>query len=74
MGEWYLKPLNGKYYCTEIESEKGLIQVHGFMVDDSYRPSDRELEDGWVKETGYDHVELQSTYETALKIMEALNK
>lgn len=71
--KWYLKPLEGKYYSTDIESEDGLIQVHGFITDDPYRSSDRELEEGWTEDMGYDHVELQSTYETALKIVKALN-
>ena len=72
---WVLKPLEGKYYGTKIVNwETGdEIEVWLTMGMGDYRASDRELENGWDSECGYDHVELQSSYEAAKKIVDALN-
>lgn len=71
---WVLQPLEGKYYGTQLLNltTGDIIEVWLSMKGD-YRASDREIENGWDKECGYDHVELQSSYETAKKILKALN-
>jgi hypothetical protein len=73
---WTIRPLQGKYYGTIVENKKtgDQIIVCLSMRINKYRASDREYEEGWNEEWGYDHVELQHSYEAALKIMKALNE
>lgn len=71
---WTIEPLKGKYYGTKIRNTKTdeLIEVWlGFEGD--YKPSSRELSNGWQPDYGYDHVELERSFEAAKIICEALN-
>lgn len=78
-----IEPLKGKYYSTVIKHGNITIEVYG--GDD--RPSNRELADAGLTLLQYEsskdvahknlfdcHYEKQDVYETALKIVEALNK
>ena len=76
---WSLLPLHGKYYGTKIvNSVTGdIIEVLlSFKTYTQDEISEREKELGWGEngEYYYDHVETQYSYETAKKIIEALNK
>jgi hypothetical protein len=73
---WTIKPLQGKYYGTIVENKRtgDEIVVWLSMGINKCRASDREYEEGWHEDCGYDHVELQHSYEAALKIMKALNE
>ena len=72
---WQIEPLKGKYYGTKIRNIETdeLIEVWLNMEYD-YKPSSREIADGWQPDWGYDHVELQRSYEAAKIICAALNE
>lgn len=71
---WILGKLQGKYYGTRvINTETGDIIEVWLSMQQDYKASEREIEAGWTEEHGYDHVELQSSYEAAKKIVDALN-
>lgn len=72
---WYIEPLQGKYYGTRIVNTEtdDLIEVW-LTLKGEYKPSSRELENGWTPDYGFDHAETQESYETALKIVEKLNE
>lgn len=76
-----LRPLNGKYYGTEIEidfqdgSDKEVIK---FWNTDGFEPSIREISDcddeESIKEIMCDsHFESKLTYERACKVIDAIN-
>lgn len=83
-----LKPLEGKYYGTEVEIRgthkdpvdfnNGFIQI---WVMGNYEPSERELEHWRNSEWGGDepyeisdsHYETETSYEIAKKLVEAVN-
>ena len=70
---WKLEPLKGKYYGTKVWNDETdeLIEV---WLSSVLKASEREIEDGWEEEHGYDHVESQRSYEAAMIICEALNE
>ncbi len=71
---WILKPLQGKYYGTIVSNTETGDRIEVWLsMQGNYKPSEREIDNGWVEEYGYDHVEIQSSYEAAKKIVKALN-
>ena len=72
---WQIEPLKGKYYGTRVVNTEtdDLIEVWLSLKMGS-QPSSREFENGWTPDYGFDHVETQESYETALKIVEKLNE
>jgi hypothetical protein len=72
----YIKPLDDKYYDTQLviefeDGEKLYISVTGR----SKNPSVREISRGWKKDHGMDHIEGEKAYKTAvmlLKVLEAM--
>jgi hypothetical protein len=69
--KWNIEPLTGKYYGTRISNDAGDLIV--VWTNGSCPVSERELEEGWEEEHGYDHVESQKDYEYAIAIRDALN-
>ena len=70
---WSIRPLKGKYYGTILECSEtdDIIEI---WLSSDYTPSERELADGWTPDKGFDHVESQLSYKTALKLLKALNE
>jgi len=71
-----LQPLNGKYYGTFINYKGGTIKL---WIDDGSAPSQRYLKWGRYSsredfERCDSHYETLTTYQTAIKILEALNE
>lgn len=69
-----LEELRGKYYSTEIVAyteghDPTYISIVGYG---NGKPSQRELDRGYNEDYGMDHVESDSSYQVALKILEAL--
>lgn len=72
---WQIKPLIGKYYGTVVKNTETGEEINIWLnFIGSYRVSDREIKNGWETGDGYDHVELQRSYEAAVLICDALNK
>lgn len=71
MSKWCVEPLNGKYYGTRVTDGKRLIEV---WTGYTGKVSQRELDEGWTEDYGFDHVESDKDYQIALVICEALNK
>jgi hypothetical protein len=71
MKKWYIKPLNGKYYGTEITDGDNVIEV---WTGYTGKVSEREIEEGWTDDYGFDHVESDRDYRFACIIRDALNK
>jgi hypothetical protein len=71
MTEWFIEPLKGKYYGTEITNGSDVIKV---WTGYTGKVSQRELDEGWNEEYGFDHVESDKDYKLACIICEALNK
>ena len=73
---WKVKPLAGKYYGTVVENTDTGAEFRLWlgMETDDYAPSERELANGWDKELGYDHVELQKCYIAACIYADSLNQ
>ena len=71
MKKWYIKPLNGKYYGTEITDGDNVIEV---WTGYTGKVSEREIEEGWTDDYGFDHVESDRDYKIACVICDALNK
>lgn len=73
---WKIKPLDGKYYGTKIENERTgeLIEIWLPLGIGGYRASNREIEEGWCPDHGFDHTETQRTYDAAYIICNALNE
>lgn len=72
---WKIEPLTGKYYGTQISNEDtGETVKVWFGFVGNYKPSEREISQGWHPDMGYDHVELQRSYDAAAIICKALNE
>jgi hypothetical protein len=71
MTKWFIEPLEGKYYGTKVRNGRDLIEV---WTGYTGKVSQRELDDGWTEEYGFDHVESDKDYKLACIICEALNK
>jgi hypothetical protein len=71
MDKWCIEPLDGKYYGTKITKGRNCIEV---WTGYTGKVSQRELDDGWDEEYGFDHVESDRDYKLACIICEALNK
>jgi hypothetical protein len=68
-------PLTGKYYGTEFELKDGAtinVWVGGGLKN--WTVSEREIEQGWNEDCGYDHVESTRDYEIAQIIAKALSE
>lgn len=71
---WAVLPLEGKYYgtiCEDLDTGDRIVvwlELHG-----NYTASKREIEAGWEPDHGYNHVELQASYDAAMCIVRALN-
>lgn len=71
MKPWFIEPLSGKYYGTNVTDGKRVVQVwNGYTGE----VSQRELDEGWTEECGFDHVESAQDYKMALAICDVLNK
>lgn len=69
-----IAPLNSKFYGTKVETlDGGLITVWE-MGPHPWKPSQRELENNWEPEYGFDHVETEHCYTIASIICDALTK
>lgn len=76
---WSLKPLQGKYYGTEIEDANGNVVMviwknhedyqGNRLTEEQSRPSDRET----IDEVYDNHYESQFAYEYALAIIRTMN-
>lgn len=69
----YIMPLDCKYYDTQMvvlfdDGEKLHISVSGY----SSNPSVREINRGWERDHGMDHVEGVKAYKTAQLILRVL--
>lgn len=69
-GPWELLPLQGKYYGSTVRIGEGEVRVWQ-PLGTKYAPSIREIENGWTPEYGFDHVETQESFATALLISKA---
>lgn len=68
MKDWYIKPLIGKYYGTQVTNGEFTIEVWT-----GYTGRVSEREEGWTKDYGFDHVESDRDYKIACAIVEKLN-
>ena len=69
--QWYVESLKGKYYGTRVTNgEQSIVVWTGYTG----KVSEREIEDGWTEEYGFDHVESDKDYKIACVIRDALNK
>lgn len=71
MKNWFIKPLNGKYYGTDVTDGSNVITV---WTGYTGKVSEREIEEGWTDDYGFDHVESDRDYKIACVILDALNK
>lgn len=69
--QWYVEPLKGKYYGTRVTNGEQLIVV---WTGYTGKVSEREIEEGWTEEYGFDHVESDRDYKIACVICDALKK
>lgn len=70
-----LLPLKGKYYGTKIELKSGdIIEVWVGHQKKNYKPSPREIENGWTSDIGFDHVETEDDYNIAVAIIKTLDE
>jgi hypothetical protein len=70
MSNWFIEPLKGKYYGTRVTNGDAVVEV---WTGYTGKVSQRELDDGWTEEYGFDHVESDKDYNIACVICEALN-
>jgi hypothetical protein len=70
MIKWFIEPLDGKYYGTRVTNGDNVIVVWTGYIG---KVSQRELDEGWTEEYGFDHVESDKDYNIACVICEALN-
>ena len=69
-GPWFVKPLKGKYYGTQVVIGNGVVEVWG-TYGDTYTASEREIAGGWTEGDGFDHVESDKDYANARLIAAA---
>lgn len=71
-GPWNIRPLRSKFYGTEIEIGRGLVNVWLPMDSGEYVLSPRELENGETpEEVEWSHAETERNYYTATLISAA---
>ncbi len=71
-GPWNIRPLRSKFYGTEIEIGRGLVNVWLPMDSGEYVLSPRELENGETpEEVEWSHAESERNYYTARLIASA---
>ena len=71
MKPWFIKPLCGKYYGTIVTDGKRVVEVWNGYTG---KVSQREIDEGWTPDYGFDHVESDQDYKMALVICDALNE